>query len=172
MFQMMLKQLRERDHLSQVQLAQLLEVSQSTVGMWESGRNKPTYKMLGKIATVFDVPVGTLVEEQAPPALASAAAGYAAAQVVVMPDDSMAPEFLRGDQLTLRSIQTVDRGEIIAFLHGGKTCVRYITLNGETVVATARDVSQPPVIFLRGKEKEADVQLLGRVTELRRRIAK
>ena len=171
MFQMVLKQLRERDKLSQVQLARLLEVSQSTVGMWESGRNKPTYAMLGKIAGVFGVPVGMLVED-APAALASEAAGYATAPIIAMPDDSMAPEILRGDQLTLRPTQTVNRGDIIAFVRGGKTCVRYVTLNGETVAASARDVSQPPVVFQRGKEKEAEIQLLGRVVELRRRLGK
>ena len=41
MFQVRLKALRERAGLSQAALAKKVGVGQSTVGMWESGRNKP-----------------------------------------------------------------------------------------------------------------------------------
>lgn len=169
MFQTKLKQLRERDGLSQVKLAALLGVSQSTVGMWESGRNKPTFAMLGKIAQVFSVPVGTLLEENAPAALASEAAGYATGLAVTMPDDSMAPDILRGDLLSLRAITAVNRGDIVVFSKDGHVCVRHITLNGETVAATARNIELPPVVFQRGKEKDAGIQLMGKVVGLQRR---
>lgn len=55
MFQIQLKKLRERDHISQYKLAAALGVSQSTVGMWENGKNKPDVATLQKIADYFNV---------------------------------------------------------------------------------------------------------------------
>ena len=45
-FQIRLKQLRESTKTSQQQLALVLGVSQSTVGMWESGKNLPSVSTL------------------------------------------------------------------------------------------------------------------------------
>ncbi|MEG1932516.1 MAG: helix-turn-helix transcriptional regulator, partial [Pygmaiobacter sp.] len=86
MFQINLKKLRERNGWSQVELAHRLGVSQSTVGMWEAGRNKPTYATLLKIAQEFKVSVdgliggvwnGSLAFSGNPPMLASQAVVYA-----------------------------------------------------------------------------------------------
>lgn len=170
MFQTKLKQLRERDGLSQVKLAKLLNVSQSTVGMWESGRNKPTFAMLGKIAQVFSVPVGSLVEAEPPTVLASEAAGYGTTPMVLMPDNSMSPELMEGDMLTLRPVTQLTKGDVVAFYQDGRLLVRHITLSGETVAATARNIELAPVMFHRGKEKEAGIQIVGKVVSLQRRF--
>ena len=55
MFQIILKELREREKLSQAKLAKMIGVAQSTVGMWENGKNKPEYETLLKISELFDV---------------------------------------------------------------------------------------------------------------------
>lgn len=60
MFQITLKTLREKHNLSQYKLADMLGVSQSTVGMWESGKNKPEYANLAKLADIFNVSIGEL----------------------------------------------------------------------------------------------------------------
>ena len=60
MFQIALKRLREENHMSQSKLAQSIGVAQSTVGMWESGKNKPEYATLLKIANLFGVSVDYL----------------------------------------------------------------------------------------------------------------
>ncbi len=60
MFQKRLKELREKRKLSQAELAKVLGVAQSTVGMWECGKNKPEYEMLSKIANYFDVSLDSL----------------------------------------------------------------------------------------------------------------
>lgn len=67
MFQVVLKSLRENTRISQAELAKRLGVSQSTVGMWESGKNKPEYKMLIKIAEYFNVSVSELIGEEEKP---------------------------------------------------------------------------------------------------------
>lgn len=50
-----LKQLRNEKHLSQKDFAKAMQVSPSTVGMWEQGRNEPSHEMLKHIADYFGV---------------------------------------------------------------------------------------------------------------------
>ena len=64
MFQIRLKELREREKLSQQALANILGVSQSTVGMWESGKNKPEHETLIHIAEYFQTSLDYLVGKE------------------------------------------------------------------------------------------------------------
>lgn len=54
-FSLIIKGLRENMGLSQEQLAKHMNVSGSTVGMWESGQRKPRFEQIGKIADFFNV---------------------------------------------------------------------------------------------------------------------
>lgn len=60
MFQLVLKELREKRGISQAQLARNLGKSQSTVAMWERGTNTPNYDTLVELATYFEVSVDYL----------------------------------------------------------------------------------------------------------------
>ena len=64
MFQIALKKLRENNGMSQKKLAEELGLSQSTVGMWESGKNRPEYSNLLKLAEIFNVSVSELTENE------------------------------------------------------------------------------------------------------------
>ena len=66
MFQLNLKKLREEHKLSQAKLAKILGVAQSTVGMWESGKNKPEYNTLVKLAEIFNVSTDYIVGNDRP----------------------------------------------------------------------------------------------------------
>lgn len=55
MFSIKLKELREGRGLSQQALAQKIEVSQSTIGMWESKKREPNFETMEKIADFFNV---------------------------------------------------------------------------------------------------------------------
>lgn len=57
------KRLRESRHLTQEQLAKELEVSRSSIGMYEKGQREPSFEMLEKIADYFNVPLGSLVDD-------------------------------------------------------------------------------------------------------------
>lgn len=50
-----LKELREERGMQQKELADLLNVSKSTISGWEVGRNEPQQEMLIKIANYFSV---------------------------------------------------------------------------------------------------------------------
>lgn len=52
-----LKTLRKEKELSQKQLAEILNTTNSSICDWESGRAEPNIEMLIKIAKFFDVSV-------------------------------------------------------------------------------------------------------------------
>lgn len=55
MFTERLKTLRKEASLTQKQLADELETSQQIIGYWETGRQKPKYEALSKLAHFFNV---------------------------------------------------------------------------------------------------------------------
>lgn len=61
MFQVELKQQRERRGMSQQALSEVLEVSQGAVGLWESGRREPNFDMLIRLAKLFGVTTDKLL---------------------------------------------------------------------------------------------------------------
>lgn len=63
MFRLKLKELRESHGISQARLAEEIGVSQSTVAMWEAGKNTPEHANLQKIAKLFNVSMGELLDD-------------------------------------------------------------------------------------------------------------
>lgn len=64
MFADRLKVARKKKKLSQVKLAEMLEVSQQTIAAWEKGIANPDIYMVKKIAWIFDVSMDYLLENQ------------------------------------------------------------------------------------------------------------
>ena len=62
MFSDMLVYLRKRQKMTQVELAQKLGVSRSTVGMYENGRREPDFETLEAIADIFNVSMSVLID--------------------------------------------------------------------------------------------------------------
>lgn len=54
-FGIILKDLRTERHLSQQQLADLLNISQSAIAKWELGKTEPTASAIVSVALFFDV---------------------------------------------------------------------------------------------------------------------
>lgn len=59
-----LKEQRAIKGLSQRALAEILNVSQQTIGSWETGRTEPDQQTLKKIANFFNVSVDYLLEQE------------------------------------------------------------------------------------------------------------
>ena len=53
--------LRKRSKMSQLQLAKILHVSASTIGMYEQGRRVPSLDILTRMAQVFNVSLDYLI---------------------------------------------------------------------------------------------------------------
>lgn len=61
MFRLKLKELREAKGLSQQKFANIMNISQGTVGNWESGIREPNFDTMSKIANYFNVTVDYLL---------------------------------------------------------------------------------------------------------------
>lgn len=54
MFAQRLKELRKKNNITQVQLAEKLGVSKGTVAMWETEKRQPNFETLNEISDIFD----------------------------------------------------------------------------------------------------------------------
>ena len=61
MFGDVLKQLRRESKLTQRELAKILGISESTVGMYERNQREPAFEMLETIADYFNVAMSDLI---------------------------------------------------------------------------------------------------------------
>ena len=59
-FKDMLKYLREREHLSQRELAKAVGLGPSTISMYELGSREPNFEIEERLADFFNVDIGTL----------------------------------------------------------------------------------------------------------------
>jgi len=59
-----IRKLREKKGISQQALAELLGTTQQSIAYWESGRRKPRYEKLKRLAEIFSVPVSYFFEEE------------------------------------------------------------------------------------------------------------
>lgn len=66
-FAMVFNTLREDYKLSQVEIAKRLNVAQSTIGMWETGKRIPSYEKMEEIADYFNVDIDYLYGRQSEP---------------------------------------------------------------------------------------------------------
>lgn len=60
-FSSMLKYLRDRENYTQSELAKKLDISRSTIGMYEAGEREPDFEMLEAIADIFNVDMNFLL---------------------------------------------------------------------------------------------------------------
>ena len=56
-----IKELREKNSLSQKEFAKKIDVKTGTVAEWESGESEPTLEQLAKISAVFQVSLDDLI---------------------------------------------------------------------------------------------------------------
>jgi len=61
-----IRKLRERKGLSQKELADLVGITQQAIASWESGKKKPRYDKLQRLAEIFKVPISYFLEEEKP----------------------------------------------------------------------------------------------------------
>lgn len=63
MFAENLKTLRIEHNLTQVDLAKIIGVSQTTIYFWETGTNEPTLSYLVRLASFFEITIDELIGE-------------------------------------------------------------------------------------------------------------
>lgn len=194
MFKDQLKLLRSQKGLSQAELATQLDISPSTVAMWESGKREPRdYETLELIADYFNVNMEVLLTGKLSPTkipvLGKVIAGIPIEAIEDIIDyeeipesmakqgeyfalqikgSSMEPKFSDGDVVIVHKQEDVDNGSIaIILVNGNEATVKKIKKfeNGINLIPTNPDYEV--LTYTTEEIKSLPVQIIGKVVELR-----
>jgi len=58
-----IKEFRENKKISQCELSKIIDVSQGTISLWESGQYEPSITDLVKLAAYFDCTIDDLIDK-------------------------------------------------------------------------------------------------------------
>ena len=190
-----IKSARKRLGISQTELAKKLGVGQSTVAMWETGKNNPEYGKLLALAEVLGMKISSLAGEAGVarvPVLGKVQAGIPREAVeeavgyeelseeiartgeffaLKIRGSSMEPRFIEGDTVIVRRQSSVDNGDIAIVLVGDDeaTCKKFYRHNdGITLVSLNPAFS--PMFFPAEELENTKIEILGKVYELRARF--
>ena len=188
-----IKRYRENLGISQTELAKKLCLRQSTVAMWETGRNKPGYEMLIRIADIFGVeltellggkvariPILGRVQAGIPRTAVEDIIGYVDASedmyepneffALKIKGDSMEPRICEDDVVIVRRQSRVDNGDIaIVLVDDEATCKRFYQQK-EGIQLVSFNLQYSPMFFSNERMRETRIEILGKVCELRAKL--
>lgn len=196
MFQIKLKHLREEKQISQATLAKHLGVSQSTVAMWENGKNRPEHKYLLLLSEFFDVSVDDLIGNVRHgtriPVLGYVRAGIPMEAITDILDyeeipqemaergeyfalqikgDSMAPVLLEKDVIIIRKQPDVESGEVaVVLVNGDDATVKKLYKHENGISLVPINPAYSPSFFSKDDILNKPVSVVGRMVELRRKF--
>ena len=195
MFAENLKILRERRKITQQQLADNLEISRSTIGMYENGSREPDFETLELIADFFNVNMDRLIGNLNPadkrmiPVLGYVKAGLPIEAVENILDyeeisekmarqgeyfalkikgDSMEPRMREGDVVIVKKQNIVNNGEIaVVLVNGNDATVKKFFKYDSGINLISFNPNYEPFTYTPEQVNELPVQVVGRVVELR-----
>lgn len=63
-FKEQLTKLRKRNNITQIDLAETMNVKQYIISSWETGRSEPNISQIIKLSDIFSVPIDYLLDKQ------------------------------------------------------------------------------------------------------------
>ncbi len=137
-FKNVLKDIRERQGLSQSELAVKLGVAQSTVAMWESGQRVPSYKRVAAILAAFGRSIDSMLLQPPTPPLPDHLVDF------ISEDDCMrSVGIVKGSVVSVSPSSEPNSGDIVCLsIDGAVTFRRLNFVTRELAVLTA-DASTP-----------------------------
>ena len=194
---MNIKELRRREGLSQIKLAELIGVHQTAISQWEKGRTAPDRSSLKKLAEIFNVSFDDLLSDEDEnkknliPVLGFIRAGmpvlaveniigyekinermndgdYFALRIV---GDSMLPRICQGDTVIVRQQNDADTGDIVvAFVGENDATIKKLIKKDSGIVLMPLNSEFEPMMFSNEEVRDLPVSIVGKVTELRARF--
>ena len=217
-FALRLKELRTSKNMTQGELSKALNISQSAIAMYESGRREPKIEILEIFADYFNVDMNyitgksnltTKIESPTPPPNAIPLGAYpyripllgrVAAGEPIYADEriegyefieerykddgfdyfalrivgrSMEPTIMDGDTVIVRQQSTVENGQIaIVLIDGEDATAKEVKEGPEGITLIGHNTSvYTPHHYTPREVMELPVRIIGKVIEIRRRIA-
>lgn len=193
---------RERTNrgFSQSEVAKILQVSPSTIGMWEQNRRVPPLEKLEEIADVFNINLNQLTGNETNPQqklkipiLGTIPAGIPISAVedilgyeeipqsmgrldglfaLRVKGDSMEPNILEGDIIIVQQQPSADSGDIVvAVVNGDEATVKKIKITESGIVLIANNAAYTPMFYTNKEVEELPVRIAGKVIGLHREFA-
>ena len=190
-----IRELRITQKISQAKLASYLDVSTSTIGMYEQNRRRPSFEKLEAIADFFNVSLDYIMckdKSSTPvriPVLGFVRAGLPMNAVENIIDyeeisaetarsgeffalqikgDSMEPKISEGDVVIVKKQSVVNNGEVaVVLVNGDEATVKkfYKSKTGIKLIST--NPSYDPLYFSPQEVDSLPVEVIGKVVELR-----
>lgn len=181
-------------HMTQLDLAKLLNVSDKTVSSWETGEKIPRMGNIEKIANCFGLNKTDLIEDTSKsrfkiPVLGKVIAGYPVEAVENIIDyeeitskmaslgeyfalqvkgDSMMPRFTEGDVVIVRKQDDVDNGDIaIMLVNGDEATIKKVQKFEGGINLIPSNPVYDVITYTNEEIETLPVRCLGRVVELR-----
>ena len=189
---------RKKNKISQEKLAKELNVSRSTVAMWENNSNEPDNKTIVKIANILNISTDTLLGNSQNtqgvkiPVLGSVAAGIPISAIqdiideeeiseelastgeffgLVIKGDSMSPIITNGDTVIVRSQPDAENGDIaIVLVNGDEATCKKIKKTPEGVMLIPLNPEYEPTFYSNKQIEQLPVRIIGKVVEQRRKF--
>lgn len=194
-FKDMLKYYRKVAGLAQVELAEKLGLSPSTISMYEVGKRQPDFETEEAIADFFNVDLNTLrgkdLEQggrgRTIPIYGRVAAGIPVEAIenivdyeeipahwvgeyggLVVVGDSMAPRILDGDYLIVRRQDDADSGDVVvAFVNGQDATCKKLIKQQNGITLQPFNPAYEPMFFTNEEIESLPVRIWGKVVENR-----
>ena len=191
-----IKKFRKERGISQKALGERLGMGQSTVAMWECGKNRPEHTTLLKLAEILEVSVSRLCGSEDEPVKVNVLGNVAAGKPIDAIEDiigyeelsaerarggeffalcikgrSMEPRMYEGDTVIVRRQSSVENGEI-AIVRVGEdeaTCKKFYR-NGNGISLVSINPDYEPMFYSEAALNDVKIEILGKVCELRARF--
>ena len=185
MFSDQIRSLRQKNGLSQVDLASLVGVTQSAVANWERGYRMPDIETIKAISEHFSVTVDSLIEgncgksfsgDNTLPVLSGVSDGEPvftsrnftlrfADFVMKSDDDSMADAGISlGDTVFVRRSDKIENGQIAVLSIGNSIVIRRVYCTNGRITLVSGNKSFIPAVF--ENDEVNDLKILGVVTSV------
>ena len=180
--------------LTQLELAKRLNLSESAISLYESGKRFPDLQTLKELSRVLNMPMSIMLGEQIKgvkiPVLGNVPAGIPLEAITDIIDyeeispslassgeyfalrikgDSMSPRICDGDIVIVKEQQTCDSGDIaIVMVNGNEATCKEVQISNSGLTLIGWNVAVfPPMFFTQEDIKTLPVQIIGVVVEVR-----
>ncbi len=193
-----LRELRQKSGYTQVQLAKILYVRQSSVSAWESGAAKPDFDNQRKLAELYNVSIDELFGREVNnrgvkiPVLGRVQAGIPIDSIeeildyeeipenmasqgeffgLIIRGDSMFPKIVEDDVVIVRKQSDCDNGDIaVVLINGNEATIKKIKKTPSGITLVPLNVNYECMSYSIAEIESLPVTIIGKVVELRRKF--
>ena len=192
-----IKEIRKKKKITAKEIADYVNVAESTMSLYENGKREPDYNTLLKIAEFLNVGIDVLFgSEEIPkkkgikiPVYGSVAAGVPIEAITDIEDyeeidedmarngehialrikgDSMEPRMVSGDVVIVRLQPDACDGETaIVVVNGDEATCKKIKKTPEGILLISTNSAYEPMFYSNKQIEELPIRILGKVVELR-----